>query len=212
MAFRIARFGLLTAVALAVVAAAFAIVPTASAVQDVIVDDDPLFNEPRVMDGRVYAIDSHGDDVIVGGTFTTIRNAPTDAPQLPQAYLFKFNVATGQIDTTFNPQVEGESADLAVEGVAFSDDGAWVYIGGEFDTVNGVSRQNLAKLSTVDGSVDPTFIADASQHGEGPRLDERCPRSWRPFPHGSTTSRAAATRRRRSDDRCRSVLAQSAGH
>ena len=50
---------------------------------------------------QFYAIDSHGDNVIVGGTFSTIRNSAVTDPEILQKYLFKFNVATGEIDPGF---------------------------------------------------------------------------------------------------------------
>ena len=125
--------------------------------QDVVVDDFPISNQPRVMDGRVYAIDSFGDWVVVGGTFTTIRNAATGSPEISQPYLFKFNVSTGQIDEGFAPVLNGE-----VEGVAISADGSSVFIGGDFVTVNGGTRQRIAKISLADGSLDTTFVANAN--------------------------------------------------
>jgi len=143
--------------AFATLAVSIGTIAPAAATQSVVAQDFPVWNQPRVMDGRVYAIDSFGDDVIVGGTFTTIRNAPTSSPQVSQSYLFKFNVATGQIDTAFVPQLDAE-----VEGVAISDDGTSVYVAGDFTTVNGQTKERIVKLSFADGSVDPAFTADAN--------------------------------------------------
>ncbi|MGZ8754124.1 MAG: delta-60 repeat domain-containing protein, partial [Acidimicrobiia bacterium] len=157
MTIRMASVRLALVAVFVTMAAVLVPVPTALAGQDVVVDDFPLVNEPRIMDGRVYAIDSYGDNVIVGGTFSTIRNPAGNAPLITQKYLFKFNVKTGQIDTGFTPVLDGE-----VEGVQISDDGQWIYIGGWFVTVNGQTRQRIVKLSTADGSVDPTFVANAN--------------------------------------------------
>ncbi len=144
-----AVFAILVALAVSITAA--------SAAQNVVVEEGPIWNEPRIMDGRVYAIDSFGDSVVVGGTFTSIRNAPSESVDIAQSFLFKFDVSTGQIDTAFAPQIDAE-----VEGVAISSDGASVYVGGDFVTVNGETRQRLVKLSMVDGSIDPTFVANAN--------------------------------------------------
>ena len=157
MAHRMTHFGLILVTALAMVATLFVAVPPARGAQDVVVDDFPLIDEPRVMDGRIYAIDSHGDDVIVGGTFSTIRGSTQADPEILQKYLFKFNVSTGEIDPAFTPVLDGE-----VEGVAISADGNSVFIAGDFVTVNGETHQRIAKLSMVDGSLDPTFDARAN--------------------------------------------------
>ena len=132
-------------------------IPTALAGQDVVVDDFPLANQPRVMDGTILAIDSDGDNVIVGGTFSTIRNGAFGSPEITQKYLFKFNANTGLIDQSFDPLLDG-----TVEGIAISADGQSIYVGGLFVTINGETRQRIAKLSMADGSVDSTFVANAS--------------------------------------------------
>jgi hypothetical protein len=56
------------------------------------------------MDGRIYAIDPHGNDVLVGGTLPSIQEAPDTRPLQGQSFLLKFNVATGHIDFTFDPE------------------------------------------------------------------------------------------------------------
>ena len=62
----------------------------AEANQSVVPGPFPLANQPRVMDGRIYAIDTLGDTVIVGGTFTRIR--PATGTEIAQRGIFKFNV------------------------------------------------------------------------------------------------------------------------
>ena len=131
--------------------------PPAAAVQDVVVDEFPLYDQPRVMDGRIYAIDSVGDSVVVGGTFSTIREAGDSNPELTQAYLFKFDVSTGRIDQGFRPLLNGD-----VEGLAISGDGQSVFVAGDFTSVNGQTRNRLVKLSLADGSLDPQFSASVN--------------------------------------------------
>ncbi|MBA3289317.1 MAG: hypothetical protein H0U21_15095, partial [Acidimicrobiia bacterium] len=144
---------------LAVLGLVAALLPTppARAAMTGVVDDFPLANQPRVMDGRIYAIVSRGNAVYVGGTFTTIRPAASTAAQIPQAFLFKFDVSTGLIDGTFAPVLDG-----AVEGLALSPDGSRLYVGGAFTTVNGSARTRLVKLTTGNGSTDTSFSASAS--------------------------------------------------
>ncbi|MBA3289504.1 MAG: delta-60 repeat domain-containing protein [Acidimicrobiia bacterium] len=149
--------GAVVGAALLVAFVAPATVPSVGAAGTGVVDDFPLANQPRIMDGRVYAIVSSGTSVYVGGTFTTIRPASSSAAQIPQAYLFKFDVSTGVIDPTFRPVVDGE-----VEGLALTPDGAGLYVGGAFASINATTRTRLARLSTVDGAVDTSFTATAA--------------------------------------------------
>ncbi|MBA3288471.1 MAG: delta-60 repeat domain-containing protein, partial [Acidimicrobiia bacterium] len=101
----------------------------------------PLGNQPRVMDGRIYSIDTRGNSVMVGGTFTRIRPAATGSAEIAQRGIFKFDVSTGTIDPTFRPTLNGN-----VEGIRYSPDGASVYVAGSFTTVNGVTRNRVVKL------------------------------------------------------------------
>src|SRR5437899_12274967 len=62
--------------------------------------------------------------------------------------------APGDVDLSFDP---GSGVDGAVYAIAMAADGK-VLIGGEFTTVKGLVRNNLARLN-ADGSGDPTFNA-----------------------------------------------------
>ncbi len=125
--------------------------------QSVVPSTFPLASQPRVMDGRIYSIDTRGNSVVVGGTFTRLRPAPAGSAEISQAYLFKFDVSTGLIDNTFRPRLNGD-----VEGVRYSPDGRWLFVAGAFTTVNGVTRQRVVKLNATTGAVDPTFVANAN--------------------------------------------------
>ena len=148
------RFAMRVGLLLGVLALTFSAMPLADAQQDTLVSEDPLTNLPRVLDGRIYGIDSVGSTVIVGGTFTTISD--TAVGSMNQPSLFKFNSSTGVIDQAFLPQFDGR-----VEAVDISADGQSVFIGGGFSTVNGVTRRNVVKLSMADGSVVTQFTANA---------------------------------------------------
>ncbi len=56
MSHRAFNLGLALAAAFAIMAATFSTVPAAHAAQDVVEDDIPILDEPRIMDGRVYVI------------------------------------------------------------------------------------------------------------------------------------------------------------
>ena len=153
------RHGRLVASAIAAVALASGLVmgsgAPAPADQDVVVSPTPEAKHPRVMDGRIYDIDNQGPDVLVGGTFTTIRNGAAGSPDLAQAKLFKFSSDTGQIDESFNPVINGN-----VEAVTYTDDGQGILVAGAFTTIDGQPAQRIAKLH-LDGTLDTSFTASA---------------------------------------------------
>ncbi len=60
--------------------------------------------------------------------------------------------ADGELDTTFDP---GTGPNYGVSAVAVQSDGK-IVIGGSFSTVNGISRNNIARLNS-DGSLDEDF-------------------------------------------------------
>ncbi|MBA3286527.1 MAG: hypothetical protein H0U21_00695 [Acidimicrobiia bacterium] len=138
--------------AFATLASAAGVATPAVANQSVVPGTFPLANQPRVMDGRIYSLDTRGNSVVVGGTFTRIRPGASGSAEINQARLFKFDVSTGQIDLTFRPTINGE-----VEGVRYSPDGTSLFVAGSFTSINGTTRNRVAKLNAVTGAVDPTF-------------------------------------------------------
>ncbi|MEX0754942.1 MAG: delta-60 repeat domain-containing protein [Actinomycetota bacterium] len=133
------------------------IVPVASAQpvgHPILVSENPIDITPHVLDGQVRAIAQVGDQVIVGGTFTEVRNQGTQTV-LTRRNLFAFSAATGQIDTDFNPR-----PDDVVESLQPAPDGAHVLVGGSFSAIGGQSRRKVARIRASDGAVDPAFEAD----------------------------------------------------
>ena len=118
----------------------------------------PEAKHPRIMDGRVYSIDSDGPDVLVGGTFTRIRNNGADpADDVTQPRLFRFDSDTGKIDQAFRPTINGD-----VEAVTYADGGSSILIAGDFTRVNGRTVERIAKLR-LDGSLNTSFKASAAR-------------------------------------------------
>jgi len=113
-----------------------------------IVDDDPVGFTPHVMDGDVFTMTRVGDTIVVGGTFTRVRNAGSSV-DIPRRNLFAFDAFTGQVSTTFAPNPNDRV--YTVEPAA---DGRSVYVGGAFTSVTssgsqvGVSRLYLADVAT----------------------------------------------------------------
>jgi uncharacterized delta-60 repeat protein len=84
--------------------------------------------------------------VLIGGSITTVNTVSRNGIARLEA--------TGSLDTTFNPGT-GIQTGTAVNSLALQADGK-VIIGGSFTTVNGITRNRIARLN-VDGSVDGTF-------------------------------------------------------
>lgn len=110
-----------------------------------VVDDDPAGFTPHVMDGAVYSLAAVGDLVVVGGSFTRVRNAGSTT-DIPRRNLFAFHRSTGQVSTTFAPD-----PDSIVHTLAAGSDDASVYVGGAFGTVtSGGSRVAVSRLYKAD--------------------------------------------------------------
>ncbi|HEX6468673.1 MAG TPA: hypothetical protein VF069_06205 [Streptosporangiaceae bacterium] len=135
----------------AVVAAAAATIPPAQAdeAQTKVVSANPVNYTPNALDGTVYAIAPIGSRIIVGGSFTKIRNAGSSTT-INQKYLFAYDAKTGKIDTTFKPALNG-----LVRAVAPGPSGT-IFVGGAFTTINGAANKGLVRL-TSHGNRTGTF-------------------------------------------------------
>lgn len=115
-----------------------------------IVSADPASFTPHVMDGAVFSVTRVGDQIVVGGEFTTVRNAGSTV-DIPRRNVFAFNAFTGQVSPTFAPNPNGTV--YAVEPAA---DQASVYLAGGFTSATSggstvsVSRLYKASLTTGD--------------------------------------------------------------
>ena len=117
-------------------------------------------------DGQVSVVISDGDGGwYLGGDFTRIGGHPAGG--------LAHVLADGDVDPDFHPVADG-----LVSAVALSGDTLW--FGGQFDTVDGATRTNLAAVSVTDGALLPfaashpdpvTELAYAPQDGaRAPRL------------------------------------------
>jgi hypothetical protein len=87
----------------------------------------------------VGGIAPDGGSVYIGGQFTSVTGGGTFA----RTYLAKLDATTGAVDTTWTP-----TPDARVYSVTTSSDGTTVYVGGSFTTINGISNQSTAALSS----------------------------------------------------------------
>jgi trimeric autotransporter adhesin len=99
--------------------------------------------------GRVSAIVTIGDVIVIGGRFTSVRpsGAPVGVGEDEREHLAAFDAATGAL-LPWNPGTDGEVAALAP-----TLDGSAVDIGGRFGHVGGAARKDLAQVDLSTGAV-----------------------------------------------------------
>ncbi len=108
---------------------------------------DSTFNAGAI-EGRINSIAVQPDGkILVGGSFSAIGGQP-------RTNLARLNV-NGMLDTDFSPATTGSYGDPNVTALAVQADGK-VVIAGYFTAVNGLPRQQIARLN-ADGSLDPLF-------------------------------------------------------
>ncbi|WP_185446523.1 hypothetical protein [Kribbella qitaiheensis] len=119
--------------------------------QDAVVSPNPSDKTPRVQDGAVYKMLYTGGVTFVGGQFTQVKTY-TNTGTFNRNRLFAFNASTGGVTglhATFNSEVW-----------ALATDGTNLWVGGYFNTVNGVKRTGVVKLNPATGAVDTKFNAN----------------------------------------------------
>jgi hypothetical protein len=110
--------------------------------------------------GRVNYILPVGDQVFVGGEFTSVID--TDGGSHAVSNLAVFSASTG----AFNLGWQG-SANGLVNALAADPNTGVLYIGGLFSKADGVNASRVAALSMADGTIDPNFVAGASAQVDG---------------------------------------------
>ncbi len=119
---------------------------------------DPNFN-PNATGGHIPGVDTivvTSSDVYVGGDFSTIGGQP-------RLDLAKLNPITGLVDVgrqSFDPDPLNGVNPSRVRTLQVSGDS--VYVGGDFTTIGGQSRNKIAKISGTTGDVDVQFDAHVS--------------------------------------------------
>ena len=99
-------------------------------------------------DGGIWAFARVGRRLYVGGSFTKLNNAPRSG-------LAALDVKSGDV-LDWAPRVAGSTKDdeAAVYALTASRDGSAIFVGGDFDRVNGTRRGSLASLGR-DGKLLP---------------------------------------------------------
>lgn len=105
--------------------------------------------------GKVYAVVKVGNTIYIGGDFTHVSqcagSASCPSKTVEARNVAAFDATTGVAISSFAPQVGGSGSIVW----ALAALGGKLFIGGEFDSVNGVARRNLAALDLTTGELDP---------------------------------------------------------
>jgi hypothetical protein len=134
--------------------------------------DFPVLGTPHVMNGAVLGIAQVGDTIYAVGSFTRISPAKTyhrKKDDLTRRGIFAFDADTGAIDRSFRVSLGGGRAN------SIDTDGTYLYVGGDFTSVNGHGgHKRLVKL-TASGKVASGFRAQAGAEVDtlvvhGPRV------------------------------------------
>lgn len=119
---------------------------------DRVVSTNPADNVPIVEDGGgVWGTATVGQTTVVGGSFTSVR--PRSGARVARTNIFAFNNASGAISSTFTPDIA-----LRVWDVIPAGDGVSVYVGGQFNNVDGrAGTSRVARINVTTGQVISTF-------------------------------------------------------
>jgi uncharacterized delta-60 repeat protein len=121
---------------------------------------DPNANNctPFCLSSAVYSIAVQPDGkILAGGVFSTV--APNGGPTVTRNNIARLET-DGRVDQTLNLRMVGPGISGFVLATAIQPDGK-ILIGGFFNTVLGVARNNIARLNT-DGTLDAGFDPNAS--------------------------------------------------
>jgi hypothetical protein len=114
----------------------------------------PAVPDPSwTVNGTVYAVETVGDRVFVGGQFTTATSSTGQTAA--RANLAAFSADTGELLTDWQANTVG-----AV--IALKSDGTSLWVGGSFTRVGTQTHNRLAKVSLATGAPDATFAANAN--------------------------------------------------
>ena len=113
-----------------------------------LVRQEPVAGTPHVLDGQVEAVVQLGDTMVLGGSFTQVREDGS-SEVLVRRGLVAFDKDTGEVDGDFAPQVRGGE----VATLLAAPDGSSVYVGGKFTDIDGRDRPKLARLRLSNGSL-----------------------------------------------------------
>ena len=119
---------------------------------------DPTFNPGADGDVLAFGLSADGGRLYAAGAFRAIGGQS-------RRFLAALDAGSGAVDPTFDPR-----PGAVVHAVATSPAVGQVFAGGEFTSVNGVPRQNIAALD-ASGVLDPNFVADTETRDANPNVE-----------------------------------------
>jgi hypothetical protein len=100
-----------------------------------------------------------GNTVYVTGEFSSARPAGSAAGQneSPRSNLLAYNLTTGVLLTTWKPSINAKA-----KSIIASADGQTIYVGGNFTTANGMTRNRVAAFNATTGALVTGFNPNAN--------------------------------------------------
>ncbi len=107
------------------------------------------------VDGPVWASELIGDELWIGGEFTTARDYVPGAQPMATSGIAVIDINTGELVR------RSYSFDGPVYGIEFVDDTIWIV--GNFDNVNGSPAQNVVALDAIGGGRKSGFVGASNR-------------------------------------------------
>jgi hypothetical protein len=105
---------------------------------------------------HIDAIGQTGETLYAGGRFDTVAHHG-GSPVFLRNNFVSFMSKTGTLKSTVEPSFTDPNFDGQVWAIETF--GSSVFVGGEFTTVNGITRKRVVKIDGATGAVDPAFNA-----------------------------------------------------
>jgi PKD domain len=138
----VAVLGVLTSIALAAGSA-----QALQAKQTRLVSAIPGTHTPAINNGVVSAIAQVGNEIFLGGTFTSVSPVGNPSKSYTVDNMVAFNARTGALALGFQPKMNGSIATIAAGPSAQE-----VYVGGDFTWIDG-RQMRVALLNTSTGKI-----------------------------------------------------------
>jgi len=106
---------------------------------------DTIFDSASGANSAVRTLVLDGTDLYLGGQFTTYKGTTRER-------VCKVNSSTAALDTTFD---SASGASSTVYALAL--DGTGLYLGGQFTTYKGTTRERICKVNSSTAALDTTF-------------------------------------------------------
>jgi hypothetical protein len=104
--------------------------------------------------GKVFATATDGNRIFVGGEFSQM-SGPGNASKVSIGPLGAITMSTGGLVNSFSPRITLGGSAGSVRALALSPDHAILYIGGQFDHINGQAFSNFGAVNAITGDLIP---------------------------------------------------------